>query len=141
MYRRNTLVVIACFVLSACGEGALRDKTHKTPDPPPQQTLPGVVAEGADLFSKYGCFACHALDGSAMYGPPLNDLFMKEVSVVRRGREETILADREYFTRAIIDPEYEKVSDYEHRIMPVPEIPKEDLETLVDYLIGLGEKE
>jgi len=71
-----------------------------------------------------------------MYGPPLNNLYMKEVSVVREGRETTIIADRDYLTRAITDPEYEKVSEYEHRIMPVPEIPRKDVETLVDFLIG-----
>ena len=93
------------------------------------------------MFSKYGCFACHSLDGSIMYGPPLNDLFMKEVSVVRQGREETIVADREYFTKAITDPDYERVTEYKNKIMPKPEIHEDDVETLIDYLIELGEEE
>jgi len=76
-----------------------------------------------------------------MYGPPLNDLFMKEVSVVRQGKEETIVADREYFTKAITDPDYEKVLEYKNKIMPKPEIHGDDVETLIDYLIELGEEE
>jgi len=132
----NKLLVLACIFLSACGAGSERNKTHKTLDQPTEQTDPSIVAAGSDLYSKYGCFTCHSLDGSAMYGPPLNNLYMKEVSVVREGRETTIIADRDYLTRAITDPEYEKVSEYEHRIMPVPEIPRKDVETLVDFLIG-----
>jgi len=76
-----------------------------------------------------------------MYGPPLNDLYMKEVAVVRQGKEKTILADREYLTKAITDPDYEKVMEYKNSIMPKPDIPKDDLETLIDYLIELGNEE
>ena len=141
MFRTNKLLLLACIFLSACGAGSQRNKSNRTIDPPVQQDNAGTLPEGSDLYAKYGCFTCHSLDGRVMYGPALNDLYMKEVTVVREGREKTIVADRDYLTRAITDPEYEKVSDYGQRIMPVPEISKEDLETLVDYLIGLGEKE
>ena len=106
-----------------------------------QQSNTDILTDGSNLFSKYACFTCHSLDGSVMYGPPLNDLFMKEVSVVRKGKEKIIVADRKYFNKAITDPDYEKVSEYKSRIMPKPIIPKDDVETLIDYLIELGEEE
>ncbi len=133
--------MVAFIFLSACGEGTDKNKGNKAINQPTQQTSTDKLPDGTDLFSKYGCFACHSLDGSVMYGPPLNDLFMKEVSVVRRGKEKTIVADREYLTKAIKDPDYEKVSAYKSKIMPKPAITKDDVETLVDYLIELGEEE
>ena len=133
--------MLAFIFLSACGEGTDKNKGNKAIKQPTQQTNTDKRTDGSDLFSKYGCFACHSLDGSVMYGPPLNDLFMKEVSVVRQGTEKTIVADREYFIKAISDPDYEKVSEYKSRIMPKPAIPRDDVETLIDYLIELGEEE
>jgi len=146
MSRMNKLLVLACIFLSACGAGSDRKKSNNPFDQSGQQVDPIQLdpitqKKGSDVYSKYGCFTCHSLDGRTMYGPPLDNLYMKNVSVVREGRVTTIIADRDYLTRAITDPEYEKVSEYEHRIMPVPEIPKEDVETLVDYLIELGKKD
>jgi len=133
--------MVAFIFLSACGEGSNKNKSNKASNQATQQTNSDKLSDGSDLFSKYGCFACHSLDGSVMYGPPLNDLFMKELTVERRGKEKTIIADREYYIKAITDPDYEKVSEYKSRIMPKPVIPKEDVETLIDYLIELREEE
>ena len=133
--------MLAFIFLSACGEGTDRNKGNKAINQAIQKTNTDKLSDGSDLFTRYGCFACHSLDGSVMYGPPLNDLFMKEVTVLRQGKEKTIVADREYFTKAITDPDYEKVSEYKRKIMPKPVIPKNDVETLVDYLIELGEEE
>jgi cytochrome c2 len=141
MYRSFKLVMVAILFLSACGQETARDKSNKTTNQPTQQTNTGKPASGSDLFSKYGCFTCHSIDGSVMYGPPLNGLFMKEVSVERQGRERTIVADRDYFTKAITDPEYEKVSGYQNKIMPRPAIPGDDVERLIDFLIELGKEE
>lgn len=137
MCRVLKLVMVAFIFLSACGEGTGMNKGKKAINPPTQQTNDDNPGDGSDLFSRYGCFACHSLDGSVKYGPPLNDLYMKEVSVIRQGKEKTIVADRKYFTRAITDPDYEKVTEYKSKIMPKPVIPEDDVETLIDYLIGI----
>jgi cytochrome c2 len=141
MCRTYRLVLVAFIFLSACGEGTDKNKGNKAINQPAQQTKTDKLTGGSDLFSRYVCFTCHSLEGKVMYGPPLNDLFMKEVTVERQGKEKTIVADREYFTRAITDPDYEKVLEYKSKTMPKPAIPKDDIETLIDYLIGLGEKE
>ena len=141
MCRTYNLVMVALIFLSACGGGTEKNKDNKVTSQPTQQTDTDKHADGSDLFSKYGCMACHSLDGGVLYGPPLNDLYMKEVTVVRQGKELTIVADREYITRAITDPDYEKVAEYKSKIMPKPVIPKDDVETLIDYLIKQGEKE
>ena len=133
--------MLAIIFLSACGEGTDKKTGNKAINQATQQSNTDILTDGSNLFSKYACFTCHSLDGSVMYGPPLNDLFMKDVSVVRKGKEKIIVADRKYFNKAITDPDYEKVSEYKSRIMPKPIIPKDDVETLIDYLIELGEEE
>lgn len=121
MWKACQLGMLAIVFLSSCGDST--DTNNK----------------GEELFSKYMCFTCHSLDGSVMYGPPLNDLYLKEVSVLRQGKQKSIVAKRKYLKKSIMDPDYEKVLDYENRIMPVPNIPKRDLDTLVDYLMELSQ--
>jgi len=139
MYSIYKIAMVAFIFLSACGQGIDRNKSSKTISQPAQQTSIDKPEDGSDLFSRYGCIACHSLDGSVKYGPPLNGLFMKEVSVVRQGQEKTIVADRDYLTRAITDPDYEKVLEYKNKVMPKPVIPEDDVQTLIDYLTGQEE--
>ena len=118
----------------ACGQNADKkpnklDRKNKGAD---QQR------DGPSLFSRYGCFACHSLDGSEMYGPTLKGLYMKEVEVVRQGQTTTVVADRNYLKKAIMDPDYEKVANHRNNVMPKPVIPEEDADALVDYLIEMG---
>ncbi len=124
------LLIVAFISLSACGGGTGKNTGDKAFNQPARETGTDTPEKGSDLFASYRCFTCHSLDGSVMYGPSLNGLYMKEVTVVRQGRELTIVADRDY----------EKVSGYDRRIMPEPVIPEDDVETLIDYLIGLEEE-
>lgn len=103
-------------------------------DSPEVQNSP---AEGRDLFARYGCATCHSLDGSEMYGPTLRGIYQKEIQVIRNGRERLVTVDRSYLERAITDPGYEKPDGYQSRTMPEPDIPREDVKLLLDYLTGL----
>lgn len=147
--RTYQLIPVVVIFLSACGGGAgskkgresISQPLQETSADPAQETAAAQPAGGPDLFSKYACFTCHSLEGNIMYGPPLNGLFMTDVSVVHQGEVKTIIADRDYLTRAITDPDYEKVTEYKTKVMPKPEIPGDDVETLVDYLISQGDKD
>ena len=131
MWRTCKLWILVIIFLSSCGGRAGNNRDSQD----------DKLKEGAELFSKYGCFICHSLDGTVMYGPPLNDLYLNEVSVLRKGKQRTLVAKRSYLKKSITDPDYEKVLNYENRIMPEPAIPKEDLESLIDYLIALDKEE
>lgn len=96
-----------------------------------------IMKEGSIIFSKYGCTICHSLEGKKMYGPSLNNIYMKEIKITRRGKELTVIVDREYLKRAITDPRVEKVLDYQNKDMPVPSFSKEEAEILLEYLILL----
>ena len=115
-------------ILFACGEGTIK-----------KQNSVDILKEGSVLFSKYGCIVCHSLDGKVIYGPPLNDLYLNDVVVIRQGKVLTLVADREYLIRAIRDPGYEEVLEYQNKAMPIPHFSKKSIEILVDYLIALDE--
>lgn len=140
MCRVSKFLMLVMFFLSACGEGSDKQKAGKAKAQASQQGETDPLRDGPYLFTRYACFTCHSIDGGVLYGPALNGLHMKEVKVIRQSREITIIADRKYLKKAILDPDYEKVSGYENRIMPVPQIPKEDLRIILDYLIELGEE-
>jgi len=68
----------------------------------------------------------------------LNNIFLKNITVIRKGKSSTIVADRKYLKKAIIDPGYEKVSGYQNKDMPQTYFSDEEVNILVDYLIALG---
>jgi len=133
--------MLAIMFLTACGGGSEKNTGSIDSNRSTRETSTDKPPNGEELFSNYRCFACHSLEGRVMYGPPLNGLYGKEISVIRQGEELTILVDRDYFTRAIEDPDYEKVLEYKNRIMTKPDISENEIDSIVDYLIGLGKEE
>lgn len=124
--KSGTLLLLVLFY--SCGGGSAEKmnqmQSHET---------------GHDLFQKYVCFTCHSLNGSEMYGPTLQGLYMKELVVVREGLEKQVIADRKYLKRSILDPDFEKVKEYQTRTMPKPEISRKEVDILVEYIIRLDE--
>jgi mono/diheme cytochrome c family protein len=129
MCKTNKLLLFLFFFIAACGEAP--------------QKKPGeqeILKKGSELYLKYGCAVCHSLDGTVIYGPPLNEIYMKNVKVIRNGKEFTVIADREYLKRAIVDPRFEKVLEYQNKEMPLTQISEEETEILVDYIIAIDKK-
>ena len=106
-----------------------------TKSPPKKPDKQEILKKGSELYAKYGCAVCHSLDGKVIYGPPLNEIFMKNVKVIRGGQEFTIVADRDYLSKAISEPRYEKVLEYKNKEMPLTNFSKEETEILVEYII------
>ena len=97
-------ILMFSLLLISCGQSVrheavvVKEKTNESEDP-----------SGEYLYAKYTCIACHSLKGQSMYGPPLNTIYMKNVEVVRDGKNRNLVADREYLERAIKDPDFERV--------------------------------
>jgi cytochrome c oxidase subunit 2 len=125
--KSGILLLLALFY--SCGGGAAK-----------KQNQMETLSTGPDLFNKYVCFTCHSLDGSEMYGPTLQGIYMKEVEVIREGEEVQVAIDRKYLKRSILDPEFEKVKEFQTRTMPKPDISKKEVDILIDYIIGLEKK-
>ncbi len=114
-------------LVTACGNNNSKKQTE-------------ALKKGPELFTKYGCNICHSLDGTMIYGPPLNEIYLKKVKVIRNGQETTITADRDYLKKAITDPRFEKVAEYSNKEMPIPSFSDEETEILVDYIISQNNK-
>lgn len=85
----------------------------------------GDARRGKDVFTRYGCIACHALDGTKLVGPPLN-------GVAKRHAGESLDA---YLRESILQPTKVVVEGYVPA-MPSFEgvLPAQDLEDLVEWL-------
>jgi hypothetical protein len=97
-----------------------------------------ILRKGSELYLRSGCNVCHSLDGSEVYGPPLNNIYLKKIRVVRKGMEIELTADRKYIKRAIVNPRHEKVFEYRNKEMPLTSLSDEEAELLVDYLIEVN---
>lgn len=99
-----------------------------------------ILKQGAVLYTQYGCIVCHSLDGKIVYGPPLNDIYLKKIEVIRNGETLTVIADRDYLKKAITEPRFEKVKEYHNKEMPLTNFSEEEAELLVEYIILLNKE-
>ncbi len=85
----------------------------------------GDARRGKDVYTRYACIACHALDGTRLVGPPLD-------GVAKRHAGEGLDA---YLRESILQPA-EVVADGYVPAMPSFEgvLPAQDLEDLVEWL-------
>jgi hypothetical protein len=97
-----------------------------------------MADKGEQLFNSVGCTKCHSLSGENMYGPPAKFNFGAEITVIRNGSEKIIELDRDYITRSMKDPEYEKLKGYEQKKMAKIELSGEAIESIADYLIFIN---
>ena len=92
---------------------------------------------GRRLAEQRGCLTCHATDGTRREGPSLKG--GKEV-VLADGR--TLLRDREYLTRAIVEPDADVVFGYAKGVMagamPGGKLTEPEVESLVLYILSVS---
>jgi mono/diheme cytochrome c family protein len=129
MIKNKILIIYLCLLLFACKQSPTKNMSKEE-----------ILQQGSELFAKYGCAVCHSLDGKAVYGPPLNGIYMKEIRVVRNGKEYDVVADRKYLKRSIMQPRYEKVVEFKNTVMPIATFPEGEADILVEYIIAIGEK-
>lgn len=93
-----------------------------------------------EMLQKYGCADCHALDGSVLVGPALNDISGRKTVVISDGKEREITADKGYISQSITEPEKDIVKGFDP-MMPSykDKIPAQELGDLVNLLAGEGE--
>jgi len=100
-----------------------------------QQQSAGQPATARELFTRYGCNACHALtDAGAIgqVGPNLDGIG------ARAGTRVAGLSAEDYIRQSILDPGAFVVPDFPDGVMPRDfgaRIPQSELDALVDYLL------
>ncbi len=121
-------LVLAGIITALSLVGAFSNPGTAEVSPPPaatpaQQATPSSLRAGAQLFQSQGCAACHKVDGAGgALGPDLS-------SEAKRGRS------RDWLLTQLQNPK----AHNPHSIMPaLPSLSKQDLDSLVGYLLGLG---
>lgn len=104
--------------------------------------LTGAAADGEALVAARGCLSCHSTDGSSGTGPSWEGLYGSQV---RLSDGSTVLADRDYLRRAILDPDAEAVDGFPAGLMrsavPAGSLTDAEVVAIVAYLETLGNRD
>ena len=77
-----------------------------------EEAQTSTAEPGLELLTRYGCNACHSLDGTKMIGPTFRGLFGSRKTVTTQGQERTIVVNEDYLRRAILEPNADMVPGY-----------------------------
>ncbi len=98
--------------------------------------------EGLLMLRSKGCLACHTTDGARLVGPSFKGLFGAERTVLTAKGEEKRIADENYISKSVYDPDAEVVSGFNKGLMKSYKgvVSDEEFKTIVAYLRTLNEK-
>ncbi len=96
-----------------------------------------TVEMGAQVSETTGCLSCHTVDGTDLVGPSWLGLFGSERPLENGS---VVVADEEYLTTSILDPEAQVVAGYP-KVMPPAygSLPVEDIEAIIEYIKSLSQ--
>jgi len=106
--------------------GVIHVTENAVAPPPPAQPVLG----GRELLDKYGCTACHSIDGSAQIGPTLKGLYGSR-RVLANGI--VVVADEAYIRESIEKPELKVVKGFEPN-MPVMSLSPAEEQAVIDFI-------
>lgn len=111
IYTGQEAVDVAQFVAAVGGGGTgVSSTTQPTTTPAPTTS----VALGQQLYNADGCSSCHTLSGAPSLGPTWKGLYGSRVTLTT-GR--TVLADAQYLTKHIVDPNALTVKGFPKGVM------------------------
>lgn len=116
------VVIVAATLGTSCGGG------NDDAGPPPGLT-PAARA-GWETARAKGCTSCHGVDGGGGTGPAWRGI---AGSVRPLDDGTTVVADRAYLVRSIVEPQFDQVAGYNIR-MPLVELTETEVASIVAYL-------
>jgi len=103
----------------------------------PKEKKRDPLAEAKGKFQSL-CIACHReLDDGTWAAPNLKGILGRKQTVIREGKEEEVVVDKEYLMNAILNPDSEKPKKYKDGVMVNPGLGKAQVKEMVEYIIGL----
>lgn len=95
-----------------------------------------VAERGKELVERFGCLACHSVDGTAKVGPTFKDLFGRKVDLTDG---TSVNADDNYIRESIVDPGAKVVKGFQP-IMPTYKgtATDEDISAIIAYIRSLN---
>lgn len=120
--RRLATAVIAVIAVvgSSCG----------TDDAGPPPNLSRAAVVGWETVRAKGCTSCHGADGAGRTGPAWVGIAGSERTL---DDGTTVVADRDYLIRSIVDPQSDQVAGYTIR-MPLVDLTDAEVASIVAYL-------
>ena len=91
---------------------------------------PAAPSVGKDLLEKYGCPACHSLDGTPAPGPTFKGLYGSQRTLADG---KTITVTDDYLRESIEKPDAKIVKGFDP-VMPTMTIPENELHAIIEYL-------
>jgi cytochrome c oxidase subunit 2 len=100
------------------------------------QASPALAALGREAAVKHGCLACHTVDGQPHIGPTWTRLYGATVEL-QGGK--SIVADADYLTRSMMDPQAEITSGF-RPVMPtyLGSLAQPEVAAIVEYIRTLA---
>lgn len=90
------------------------------------------AASGEVIFNKMACATCHSADGAKSHGPTLLGLAGSHRPII--GMKEKQLADDAYIRESILAPNKKVVEGFPPNYMPVFNLPKNEVDSLLLYI-------
>ncbi len=96
---------------------------------------------GVSVLRKYGCNACHTVDGSKLVGPSYKGILGSTRTVITNGVEREVIGDEEYIRRSILDPNADVVKGFDKGLMLSykDQITEKEIQDLLEYFQSLSE--
>jgi cytochrome c oxidase subunit II len=96
-----------------------------------------LMPPGMILMRKYGCIACHSVDGAKIVGPTFKGIYGQKTTVLVDGKEIQVTVDDSYILESVYDPNAKIVKGFRQGFMqPFNKemITKKDIQVIVDYI-------
>ncbi len=94
---------------------------------------------GKQLMDAQGCFACHSVDGGPGVGPTFKGAWNHAVTVHESGVKKRIRADDAYMRESVTHPEKKIADGYDNTMPPYPDLTKNQLDSMMEFLRSLAE--
>jgi cytochrome c oxidase subunit 2 len=98
------------------------------------QKTPARKNLGMELLQKYGCLACHSLDGIKKIGPTFKGSWGHPVTVITNGKERTVAADEAYVRRSLLEPNADVVKSYPPVMPKFNQLSEEEIRAIIETL-------
>lgn len=97
---------------------------------------PGPNADRGELIANQnGCFACHSVDGSNLVGPTWRGLYGSEVEL---NDGSVVIADDDFITESILEPNAKIVAGYPPNAMPQYSLTAEEIADIIEFIKSIS---
>lgn len=127
------------FCSSYCGTGhsAMISTVEAIPEAAFSDWLQNTSARkalGMEVLQKYGCLACHSLDGGKKIGPTFKGSWGHHVIVITNGAERTVMVDEPYVRRSLQEPNTDVVKSYSPIMPRFNQLTEKEIRAIIETL-------